>query len=354
MVRMAHPTRWPGLLESAPFVFPENSPVQIALAPMEGLVDEILRELLTEVGGVDWCVSEFVRVCDRLLPLANFRKLAPELDSGWRTASGTPLRVQLLGSDPACLADNAAFAASLGVSVVDLNFGCPAKTVNKSRGGAVLLKEPELLHAIAREVSATLPAGVPLTAKMRLGYDSPDGALDCARALVDGGATMLVVHARTKVDGYKPPAHWEWVARVQEAVKVPVYANGEIWTVDDWRRCREVSGADNIMLGRGLVSRPDLARQIAAASAGREPEPLSWAELQPLLQLFWRKARQNLAPPNAPGPLKQWLAMLTRSYPEAQALFDSIRRDNDCARLDALFGLRAGELSQSAVEVIPA
>lgn len=326
--------------------------MQIALAPMEGLVDEILRELLTEVGGVDWCVSEFVRVCDRLLPLTSFRKLAPELEHGWRTASGTPMRLQLLGSDPVCLADNAAYAASLGAPVIDLNFGCPAKTVNKSRGGAVLLREPELLHAIAGEVRRTLPAGVPLTAKMRLGYDSPDAALDCARALAEGGAAMLVVHARTKLDGYRPPAHWEWVARVQEVVDIPVYANGEIWTVDDWRRCREVSGADNIMLGRGLVSRPDLARQIAAAAAGREPEPLGWAELQPLLQTFWRKARQKLAPRYAPGRLKQWLAMLTRSYPEAQALFDSIRRDNDCARLDALFGLDVDERVRP--EAIPA
>lgn len=326
--------------------------MQIALAPMEGLVDEILRELLTEVGGVDWCVSEFVRVCDRLLPLASFRKLAPELDHGWRTASGTPMRLQLLGSDPACLADNAAFAAELGAPVVDLNFGCPAKTVNKSRGGAVLLKEPELLHAIVHEVRRTLPTGVPVTAKMRLGYDSPDGALDCARALAEGGAAMLVVHARTKRDGYKPPAHWEWVARVQEVVDIPVYANGEIWTVEDWRRCRAVSGAEHVMLGRGLVSRPDLARQIAAAAAGREPEPLGWNELQPLLQLFWCKARQKLAPRYAPGRLKQWLAMLTRGYPEAQALFDSIRRDNDCARLDALFGLDVDERVRP--EAIPA
>ncbi|MCC6076800.1 tRNA dihydrouridine synthase [Pseudomonas sp. GCM10022188] len=321
--------------------------MQIALAPMEGLVDEILRELLTEVGGVDWCVSEFVRVCERLLPLASFRKLAPELEHGWRTASGTPMRLQLLGSDPVCLADNAAFAAELGAPVVDLNFGCPAKTVNKSRGGAVLLREPELLHAIVREVRRSLPAAVPVTAKMRLGYDSPEPALDCARALAEGGAAMLVVHARTKVEGYRPPAHWEWVARVQEVVDIPVYANGEIWTVEDWRRCREVSGAQNIMLGRGLVSRPDLARQIAAASAGREPDPLGWDDLQPLLQLFWRKARQKLAPRYAPGRLKQWLAMLTRSYPEAQALFDGIRRDNDCARLDALLGLRSEELPRA-------
>jgi len=319
--------------------FFETSAVQIALAPMEGLVDEILRDVLTRVGGIDWCVTEFIRVSDRLLPEAAYRKLAPELADGARTRAGTPLRVQLLGSDPACLADNAAFACSLGAPVIDLNFGCPAKTVNKSRGGAVLLKEPELLHAIVREVRRAVPAEIPVTAKMRLGFDSPDGALDCARALAEGGAAKLVVHARTKVDGYKPPAHWEWVARVQEVVAVPVYANGEIWTVDDWQRCRAVSGAEHIMLGRGLVSRPDLARQIAAARAGEDVVPMGWDELLPLLRDFWRQARRKLAPRYAPGRLKQWLAMLTRSYPQAVALFAEVRRENDCARLDALLGV---------------
>lgn len=104
--------------------------------------------------------------------------------------------------------------------MIDLNFGCPAKTVNKSRGGAVLLKEPELLHAIVREVRRAVPANIPVTSKMRLGFDSPDGALECATALAEGGSAHLVVHARTKVEGYKPPAHWEWVARVQDVVKV--------------------------------------------------------------------------------------------------------------------------------------
>ncbi len=315
--------------------------MQIALAPMEGLVDEILRDLLTRVGDVDWCVTEFIRVCDRLLPEAHYRKLAPELAHGWRTRAGTPMRLQLLGSDPQCLAENAAFACELGAPVIDLNFGCPAKTVNKSRGGAVLLREPELLHAIVREVRRAVPASVPVTAKMRLGYDSPDGALDCARALADGGAAQIVVHARTKVDGYKPPAHWGWVARVQEAVAVPVIANGEIWSVEDWRRCRAVSGVEDVMLGRGLVSRPDLARQIAAARAGREAEPMPWAELQSLLADFWRQARRKLAPRYAPGRLKQWLGMLTRNYPQAAELFAEVRRESDCARLDALLGVDA-------------
>ncbi|SFB01651.1 tRNA dihydrouridine synthase [Azotobacter beijerinckii] len=313
--------------------------MQIALAPMEGLVDELLRDLLTRVGGIDWCVTEFVRVSDRLLPPAQFEKLAPEMRRGWRTDAGTPVRLQLLGSDPACLAENAALAAELGAPVIDLNFGCPAKTVNRSRGGAVLLDEPELLHAIVRAVRRAVPAQVPVTAKMRLGYSHPDGALECARALAEGGAAQLVVHARTRAEGYRPPAHWEWVARVQEAVRVPVYANGEIWTVEDWQRCRQVSGVEDIMLGRGLVSCPDLARQIVAARAGRTPEPLEWREVQLLVGEFWRRARQRIAPRYAPGRLKQWLAMLTRSYPEASALFAELRRENDCMRLDALLGV---------------
>lgn len=313
--------------------------MQIALAPMEGLVDNILRDVLTRVGGIDWCVTEFIRVSDRVLPASTYRKLAPELFQGARTAAGTPLRVQLLGSDPVCLADNAAFACTLGAPVIDLNFGCPAKTVNKSRGGAVLLKEPELLHTIVREVRRAVPAAIAVTAKMRLGFEHKDGALDCARALAEGGASQIVVHARTKVEGYKPPAHWEWVARVQEVVAVPVFANGEIWTLDDWRRCREISGVEDIMLGRGLVARPDLARQIAAARCGQVVEAMAWVDLQPMLQDFWRQARGKLSPRYAPGRLKQWLAMLTRSYPEAVALFAALRREQDCLRIDQLLDM---------------
>ena len=141
--------------------------MQLALAPMEGLVDDGLRALLTGIGGIDWCVSEFIRINDSLLPASSFLRLAPELAKGSVTPSGTPMRVQLLGSDPHCVADNAAFAATLGAPVIDLNFGCPAKTVNKSKGGAVLLKEPELLHAIVSAVRRALPAQIPVTAKMR-------------------------------------------------------------------------------------------------------------------------------------------------------------------------------------------
>lgn len=307
--------------------------MQIALAPMEGLVDPLMRELLTAIGGIDWCVTEFIRVTDTVLPPRVFSRLAPELAHAAMTASGTPLRVQLLGSDPACLAENAALACTLGAPVIDLNFGCPAKTVNRSRGGAVLLHEPELLFHIVAAVRAAVPAMIPVTAKMRLGVDRHDIATVCAQALAAGGAASLVVHARTKLEGYRPPAHWEWIARVQDAVKVPVIANGDIWSLQDWHRCRAVSGVTDVMLGRGLIARPDLARQIADAAAGRPVTPMVWREVVPMLQQFWSCVLERVAPTHAPGRLKQWLVWLARSYLQASVLFDALRRERDCEQI---------------------
>ncbi|MEH6461350.1 tRNA dihydrouridine synthase [Chitinimonas sp. JJ19] len=309
--------------------------LRIALAPMEGLVDAPLRTALTEIGGVDWCVTEFVRVTSTLLPPRYFKRVAPEWANGWKTPGGVMLKLQLLGSDPACLADNAARAAELGAPGIDLNFGCPAKTVNRHRGGAVLLQEPELLHAIVREVRRAVPAHIPVTTKMRLGYEDTALVLDCARALDEGGSAEHVVHARTKLDGYKPPAHWHWIARIKEVVKSPVVANGEIWTVEDYFRCRSESTCDDVMLGRGLVARPDLARQIRAAIAGEAADVVEWPELLEIIRRFHTGLIGTGAPTYAPGRLKQWLGYLRRSYPEATALFREIRTQSQLAAIPA-------------------
>ncbi|WP_269532257.1 tRNA-dihydrouridine synthase [Chitinimonas sp. BJYL2] len=298
---------------------------------MEGLVDAPLRATLTEIGGVDWCVTEFVRVTSTLLPPKFFRRIAPESLTGWRTAAGTPLKLQLLGSDPACLADNAARAAELGAPGIDLNFGCPAKSVNRHRGGAVLLQEPELLYEIVSAVRAAVPGTIPVTSKMRLGYEDTALALDCARALDTGGSAEIVVHARTKLDGYKPPAHWHWIARIRDVVSAHVVANGEIWTVDDYFRCRAESGCDDVMLGRGLVACPDLALQIRAALTGEAPEPMDWAALAPHVARF-HASLQGLGNASYPSSrLKQWLGYLRREYAGADAMFLAIRNQKQLA-----------------------
>lgn len=296
--------------------------MRILLAPMEGLLDHVLRDTLTKVGGIDACVTEFVRITNTLLPVERFERVVPELRNRSRTPSGVPVRVQILGSDPVCMAENAAHIASLGAAGIDINFGCPAKLVNRHGGGAALLKEPELMRTIVRTVRQAVPAATPVTAKMRLGFDTPDGALACAAALVDGGAAELVVHARTRADGYRPPAYWEWIARIREHVGVPVIANGEVWTVDDAQRCLAVSGCDDLMIGRGAVANPALALMIR----GQRAAGLPWPEVEHLLGHFWLAIGRQLPERYRHGRLKQWLLHLARHYPEAQEAFNRVRR----------------------------
>jgi tRNA-dihydrouridine synthase C len=309
--------------------------MQLLLAPMEGLLDHHLRDMLTRVGGIDRCVSEFIRVTDTLLPERVFLRVMPELAHGGCTPSGVPVRGQLLGSDPACLADNAARLASMGTTGVDLNFGCPAKVVNRHGGGAALLADPELLHRILLAVRAAVPAHLPVSAKMRLGVDDDRRAEECAQALAEGGADELVVHARTKRDGYRPPAHWARVAQVRAAVKVPVVANGEIWTVDDALRCRAESGCSDLMLGRGMVADPGLALAVRLALAGgaADAHALDWPRLRDLLRLFWAGIERHITPRHRPGRLKQWLNFLRRRFPEAEAAYQRLRTVNDPAAM---------------------
>ena len=302
----------------------------IVLAPMEGLVDPPMRDILTRIGGIDWCVSEFMRVTDVALNRSTVERFIPEMNQGWKTRAGTPVRPQLLGSDPHWLAVNAAQLADWGAPAVDLNFGCPTKTVNRHGGGASLLREPELLGEIVARVRAATPAAIPVTAKMRLGYHDTSLALDCAQALASAGAAEIVVHARTKLDGYKPPAHWEWIARIREAVAVPVIANGEVWDLDDYQRIREVSGCSAVMIGRGLVVKPDLARQVRRQQAGQALDVMEWEQLYPWMADFFTQTRTRMADRHSPGRIKQWLSLMTRTYPQARELFDQVRR-NTCA-----------------------
>lgn len=304
--------------------------MRLLLAPMEGLLDDVLRDVMTRVGPYDWAVSEFMRVSGTLLPHRFYRRTCPELDAGGKTAAGTPVRVQLLGSDPASMAENAAHLVELAPPGIDLNFGCPAPTVNRHRGGAALLGEPDLLFRIAANVRRVVPTGIPFTAKMRLGVADPSLARECAQALADGGVEQIVVHARTRLEAYRPPAHWEWVARVADAVDVPVVANGEIWDEADWLRCRAVSGVADVMLGRGAVADPFLAGRLrahgAAATSLIAPDRTAeWEVLRSLLSLFWARVRSKVAPRFAPGRLKQWLNLLRRNFPQVEALFQEIR-----------------------------
>ncbi len=312
---------------------------RILLAPMEGLADELLRGVLTRIGGYDWGICEFVRVSGNILPVKTFERICPELLHNGLTEAGTPMRVQLLGSDPYLMGENARRLMTLKPAGIDLNFGCPAPTVNRHRGGAALLGEPELLHQIASAVRAVVTVNTPFTAKMRLGINDTSRAVDCAQALQAAGIDELIVHGRTKLDGYRPPARWQYIDKVRASINIPLIANGEVWTVEDLARCQEETGCPDIMLGRGAIADPLLARRVRGEAVG------GWDEVSRGVADYWLGVRRKVVPVHAGGRIKQWLALLRRNYPEAEVLYQCVRPLKDADSIDVAL-LEAGILSE--------
>lgn len=313
---------------------------------MEGVIDHNMRHLLSKIGGIDLCTTEFVRVTEHTLPRKVLFRYCPELLQNkelnhLNPSSYCPVRVQLLGSNPKTLASSAAKAAQLGAPGVDLNFGCPAKTVNRHRGGACLLDDTALLGEIVRAVREAVPIEIPVSVKIRLGYNQRDSGLRNAVAIEEAGASELAVHARSKADGYKPPAYWDEIAEIKQALQIPVIANGEIWTVDDFKRCQEQSGCDDIMLGRGILATPDLALQIKAALTHTPYTPLAWNTISELLFNLFQLTSDQYPAKYLGNRVKQWLHYLKQSYIEAEILFEKIKRERSEAMLLKLLSTQA-------------
>lgn len=298
--------------------------MRVLLAPMEGVLDHLMRDLLTKIGGYDLCITEFVRVVEHVISDKAYFRACPELKNanayGCTTQAGTPVRVQLLGQHANCMGDNAAKVIELGSHGVDINFGCPAKMVNKNRGGAILLKDPENLYQIVRAIKNAVPNDAIVSAKIRLGYEDKNLAIENSQAIEAAGASELTVHARTKVEGYKPPAHWQWIAKIKQSINIPVIANGDIFSAENAQKCREISGCEDIMIGRGALMLPNLG-QVVKQQASAMP----WAEVQQLLLNYTQDETYGYKSKYYPNRIKQWLKYLKLEYGEADKLFQEVR-----------------------------
>lgn len=320
-----------------PLLLP-NVPALI-LAPMQGLTDAPMRAFQGETGAFTFAVSEFLRVSGDVLPAKMFRRYAPELEAGGTTPSGLPVQVQLLGGDAGRMAASAVAACKAGARAVDINFGCPAPTVNRHDGGATLLKHPQRIREIVRAVRDALPAEVPVSAKLRLGWDTSDVVLENSEMAAEGGAAWLTIHGRTRAEGYRPPAHWGPIGTVRARLPIPVVANGDIWTVADLRRCREETGCVHFMLGRGALADPRLpcqaARELGLAPGDAEAgadAPFDW--LPPLRRLVaLTEALDGVRTPQMVCRLKQWLniARLRDNF----GAFDAVKRTRTVEELFA-------------------
>ena len=326
----------------------------LALAPMDGVTDGSYREVITALfdgrSGLSLCVSEFVRVVRQPVTDAVLRRHCPELDHGGRTRAGVPVFVQLLGGEPEWMALAGERAAALGAPGVDLNFGCPAKTVNRSDGGATLLKQPARVEAVTRAVRDAVPASIPVSVKIRVGWDDASPVVDIAQAAEQGGASWLTIHGRTRRQLYKPPVDWVAIGRAREAVTMPVVANGDLFGLDALWACARQSGCDAFMVGRGAMGRPELFAMVR----GSREAALTTAEIRALLLSYIDQLRAAGASERATlGRLKQWLRMGGSLRADLAEWFDGAKRLQTLAEAEAALrdpSAQSGPLAGSATQ----
>ena len=296
----------------------------LILAPMDGITDAPMRALQGEIGSFTFAVSEFVRVSGDVLPRKVFQRDVPELLDGGSTPTGLPVAVQILGGDPERVAWSALNSVRAGAKMIDLNFGCPAQTVNKHDGGAALLNAPCRIRSIVSEVRSAVPAEIPVSAKIRLGWSSIDAVYENAAMAAEGGASWLTIHARTRVQGYAPPVFYSPICSVRESLGIPVIANGDLFSFDDFRRCRDETGCSHFMIGRGTLARPSLSWEIARELGLPAREPVTdWIVLFEKL-LKWTEIYEQSIATRGVHRLKQWLNLADK-HGDFDA-FDRVKR----------------------------
>ena len=246
---------------------------EVRLAPMCGITDHIFRSICYEQG-CDLAYTEMISAMGYLC--APEQRATKELMI--RGKEEPRLVLQLFGRDPDIVAEAARRITALGIyDGIDLNMGCPAKKIAPSGEGCGLMRTPETACQMMRRTVAA--SAVPVTVKMRLGYDGEHiNVIEFARMAEDAGISSITVHGRTREQQYGGEADWEMIARVKQSVRIPVIGNGDIFTSEQAIRFQKESGTDGVMIGRGAMGNPWIFREIKTRMEGGESEPVSIGE----------------------------------------------------------------------------
>lgn len=245
----------------------------LLLAPMEGITDRVFRGLIAPLGGLGAAVSEFIRISVAPMPVRVGRRDLGE-------PIGVPVALQLMTPGTDHLAASVVNAERAGAAWIDLNFGCPAPVVFGKCAGSALLAHPGRIAAIiATAVAAT---GLPVTAKLRAGIDSPAQLGELVAACAEAGAAAVTLHARLRTTTYDQPATWAWLALAAAALRrcprpIPLIGNGGIEASGDVARMRAETGVDAVMVGRAALRDPFIFRAAAGGPPGDDAEAAAWA-----------------------------------------------------------------------------
>ncbi len=279
----------------------------LLLAPMEGVGDRCFRKAIASIGGFDEAVRDFLRVPKN----AHVKSLASEYAAD--EIAPIPLAAQLMGSDPELMGAMAQEMEKRGAPRIDLNCGCPSNTVTGRGAGSSLLKDPRFLYEVAR--SLVQAVSIPVTVKMRSGYEDISLFKENLLAGQESGARYITLHPRTKVDGYGPPARWDLIAEAKSILKIPLVGNGDILSVEHALEMLRTTKCDALMIGRGSVINPFLFHQIRARFSGKPYRP-AWEDLKRYLEVYLAEIPSGMSMRVKINKLKQLLGFLFKGSPE--------------------------------------
>lgn len=281
----------------------------LILAPMEGVADRPFRKAISLMGGFDEACTEFIRV-----PInAHVESLAKVYDS--KEITPFPLVAQVMGSDPYLVAKMGQELEQRGAHRIDLNCGCPSNTVTGRGAGSSLLKDPPFLHEVAKSLKNAV--SVPVSVKMRIGFQDTSLFEDNLKAIVDAGIDLLTIHPRTKVQGYSGKADWSFIQKAKELTSIPIVGNGDLTSVDCCLKMLEETKCDALMIGRGAVMDPFIFQKIKAHYENR-PFIYDFSKMELFLTSYLNFLREGTSNKMKVNKLKQILSFMFKSSPHLE------------------------------------
>lgn len=276
----------------------------LILAPMEGVGDKTFRRAIATIGGFNEAVRDFLSVPKN----PHIKSLAKVYEC--HELGSLPLAAQIMGSDPTDMALMAQELQKRGAPRIDINCGCPSNTVTGRGAGSSLLKSPSSLYNITKTVVNAV--SIPVTIKMRSGYDDLSLFEENLLAAQESGIAYLTLHPRTKVEGYNPPAKWELIARAKALLKVPIVGNGDIWGVKEALDVLNLTKCDGLMIGRGCLINPFIFHEIRAYFSPTYYQA-SWNDLLSYLNVYKGSFSPEMSSQSQINKLKQLFSFLFKA-----------------------------------------